>query len=210
MWTNFIGKIPESQLAAWSNCLTWLAALVLPILIGICVLVASKIDSRISALKDKANQQVVDGLKTELNTTHQEAGYAHTLATQLKDREAPWRLTQEQKNKFSAYLKNAPKGKVAIEHSAADGKRSNDFAIEIKNMLEASGYDVWGYMSAFQEASGAPLTGIQIQIKDQQSDIVGGGIQRAFKAIGIEASGAHRTNNNYADDFVVILVGIKP
>jgi hypothetical protein len=66
-------------------------------------------------------------------------------------------------------------------------------------------------MPAFIQSSGDPITGIQIAIKkDQPSDAVGGFIQRAFKAIGIEAAAVVSANNNYEDDRAVLFVGIKP
>jgi hypothetical protein len=133
-----------------------------------------------------------------------------TQLTATQEKLAPWKLSDVQEETFMAYLKDAPKGRVAIEYIRSDEKRSRDFAIKIKDMLAASGYDVWGYMAGFEQADSPPLIGVQILIKDKQSDVVGGFIQRAFKGIGIEAEGAHRANNNYEDDRVVIWIGIKP
>jgi hypothetical protein len=122
-----------------------------------------------------------------------------------------WEFSKEQEATFSASLKDAVKGKIAIEYTRADEKRARDFALKLKGIFESSGYDVWGYIPAFTEASGEPVTGIQIQIKkNQPSDTVGGFIQRAFQQISIEAQGVVSTNNNYEDDTAVILVGIKP
>jgi hypothetical protein len=122
-----------------------------------------------------------------------------------------WEFSKEQEKTLSASLKDAVKGKIAIEYTRADEKRAHDFALKLKAIFESSGYDVWAYMPAFTQASGDPVTGIQIQIKrNQPSDTVGSFIQRAFKEINIEATGVVSTNNNYEDDRAVILVGIKP
>jgi len=128
----------------------------------------------------------------------------------LEERQAPWPLSDSQKQEFIAHLKDAPKGKVAIEYIRSDELRSREFAVRIRDILKETGYEVWGYMPGFEQADAPPLVGVQVIVKNQQSDIVGGGLQRAFQAIGIDAKGAHRTNNNYEDDFVVIWIGRKP
>jgi len=132
---------------------------------------------------------------------------------QLKDfeeKQAPWKWSEQESGMFATHLKDAPKGKVAIEYIRSDEKRSHDFATKIKDILVKAGYDVWAYMPAFEQAGSAPLIGVAILVKDRQSDIVGGFIQRAFNEVGINAVGISRTNNNYEDDRVVIWIGIKP
>jgi hypothetical protein len=136
-----------------------------------------------------------------------------TLVVNRNDRvkQGSWEFSKEQVANFAASLKDAVKGKIAIEYTKADEKRARDFALKLKAIFESSGYDVWGYMPAFIQSSGDPVTGIQIGIKKgQPSDIVGGFIQRAFQKIGFDAQGVVRTDNNYEDDRAVILVGIKP
>lgn len=136
-----------------------------------------------------------------------------TLVVNRNDRvkQGSWEFSKEQVTNFGASLKDAVKGKIAIEYTKADEKRARDFALKLKAIFESSGYDVWGYMLAFIQSSGDPVTGIQIGIKKgQPSDIVGGFIQRAFQKIGFDAQGVVRTDNNYEDDRAVILVGIKP
>jgi hypothetical protein len=122
----------------------------------------------------------------------------------------PWLLSSRQQEAFRGSLKDAPKGKVAIEYIRSDEARSRDYAVKIRDILKDSGYDVWGYMPAFEQGDASPIVGVQIIVKNQQSDIVGGGLQKAFRAIGIDAKGARRTDNNYEDDFVVIWIGMKP
>jgi hypothetical protein len=126
-----------------------------------------------------------------------------------RDKAGPWRVTESQVERFSNYLKDAPKGKIAIEYSASDQVRAQAFATTIKDLLTRAGYNVWGYMPAFQQTGNSPpLVGIQIGTKDQ-STAIGEVIRQAFKAIGIDASSARITNNNYEDDYVVIFIGIK-
>jgi hypothetical protein len=48
-----------------------------------------------------------------------------------------------QETAFKKALNN-PKGKVAIEYSKADEKRGYEFAMKMKVLLEAAGFDVWG------------------------------------------------------------------
>ena len=98
----------------------------------------------------------------------------------LQKAQAPWELSPQQEEVFISQLKKAPKGKVAIEYIRSDDIRSRDFAVKIKSILADSGYDVWGYMAGFMQADAPPLVGIRISIKDEKSDIVGGGLQRAF------------------------------
>jgi len=46
--------------------------------------------------------------------------------------------------------------------------------------------------------------------QNQPPKFVGGGLQRAFRSIGIDARSARRTDSNYEDDFVVVWIGMKP
>jgi hypothetical protein len=126
-------------------------------------------------------------------------------------KQGPWQFSGSQQTKFVELLSGAVKGKIALEYSKADEKRAHDFAVKLKAIFEAAGYDVWGYMPAFIQSSGEPITGVQIQVvKGQPSDEVGSYIQKAFQNIGFEAPGVTRNNNNYPDDTALILVGIKP
>jgi len=140
---------------------------------------------------------------------HRESERAITV---LQKAQAPWELSPQQEEVFISQLKKAPKGKVAIEYIRSDEIRSRDFAVKIKSILADSGYDVWGYMAGFTQADAPPLVGIRISIKDEKSGIVGGGLQRAFKAIGISAEGVRRPvqDATYEDDYTVIYVGRKP
>ena len=59
------------------------------------------------------------------------------ITTELNARQeklAPWTVSNVEKKKFMAYLKDAPKGHVAIEYIRSDERRSRDFAIKIKNI----------------------------------------------------------------------------
>jgi len=124
----------------------------------------------------------------------------------------PWPLSLREKETFLQSLKDAPKGKVAIEYIRSDEARSRDFAVRIRDMLKNSGYEVWGYMAGFMQADAPPLVGVRISVKDQKSDIVGGALQRAFQSIGIHAQGTRRADQDatYDDDCAVIYIGMKP
>ena len=133
-----------------------------------------------------------------------------TYSRNEREKAGPWKITEAQKEKFSNSLREAPKGRVALEYTATDQVRAHALAVILKDMLEKAGYNVWGYMPAFQQTGNAtPVVGIQVGIKDQ-SAVVGEHIKQAFETIGIDARRARMTNNNYEDDYVVILVGIKP
>jgi hypothetical protein len=123
----------------------------------------------------------------------------------------PWVFDAKQEAAFEAALSEETKGKIAVEYTKADEKRAYDFAMKLADLLETAGYDVGEYVPAFIQASGPPITGVQIRVKkDMPSDVVGAGIQRAFKTAGIEAAGFVRRDNNYEDDRAVILIGLKP
>jgi hypothetical protein len=216
MWASLLQCIPESHLSTWFGWLTFLA-IFLPLFGGICGLAAWKIGGRISGLKDASDKKMIDELTTtltitrsELRRTQRAAQDAGDLAVTLQKKLAPWSLTQEQKDKFSQILKDAAKGKVAVEHVGSDGKMSLDFAVQVKGLLEAAGYDVWGYIPSSWQPNEVSLVGVQIQVKSQRSELVGLHLQRAFHAIGIEAEEVHRTSTSYEDDFVIILIGAKP
>lgn len=149
-------------------------------------------------------------LEQQLSQLSQGVSELKSKSKDLEEKQAPWELTTEQKAVFTAQLISAPKGRVAIEYIRSDEARSRKFAVVLRDILKNAAYDVWGYMAGFMQADAPPLVGIQISIKDQKSNLVGGGLQRAFKAIGIQADGVHRSDQTYEDDFVVIYVGVKP
>jgi hypothetical protein len=124
----------------------------------------------------------------------------------------PWTLSTREKETFLRSIKDAPKGKVAVEYIRSDEARSREFAVKIRDMLKDSGYEVWGYMAGFMQADAPPLVGARVSVKDQKSNVVGGGLQRAFQAVGIHAEGTQRAvqDATYDDDFVVVYIGMKP
>jgi hypothetical protein len=129
-----------------------------------------------------------------------------------REKSGPWQLSQQQEITLLELFKKAPKGRLAVEYSAADQLRAHKFAEKLKEIFVASGYDVWGYMPSFVETGGPALVGLRVDVKksNETSDNVGGHIQRAFIAIDFDAPGRNITSNNYEDDFVVVRVGIKP
>jgi len=80
----------------------------------------------------------------------------------------------------------------------------------LRDVLKDSGYEVWGYMAAFMQADAPALVGIRISTDNEESGTVGEGLQRAFKAAGIDAQGVRRSDQTYERDFAVIYVGTKP
>jgi len=148
--------------------------------------------------------------RNDRDAAYRKAQESKTIITALQQAQAPWPFPEAKKQEFIAHLQDAPKGRVAIEYIRSDEVRSRDFAVRIRDILKECGYEVWGYMPAFEQADAPPLVGVQIIVKNRQAEIVGGGLQRAFQAIGIDAKDAHRTNNNYEDDFVVVWIGMKP
>jgi hypothetical protein len=129
-----------------------------------------------------------------------------------REKNGPWRLSPQQESTLMELLKKAPKGRLAVEYTAADQMRAYKFAEKLKEIFVASGYDVWAHMPSFVESGGPALTGLRIEVKksNEVSDAVGAHIQGAFLAIGFAAPGMNITNNNYADDYAVVRVGIRP
>lgn len=103
-------------------------------------------------------------------------------------------------------------GKIAIEYVYSDEARGAPFAHKINELLSrATGFDVWGYIAG-RQPSGWVAKGVSIKVKkNHQSDSVGGGIQKAFDAIGIHAQGIFMDDGNqdYPDDRAIIFIGIK-
>jgi len=215
MLTRLIEFIPEDLLPVWFRWLTSFSLLVFPILIGLCGFIAWKISDRMAHLKEMSHQKIEDGLQASLTRTQRDL-YQSRLSTEevrahavrLEEKQAPWLLSQDQKDAFTAYLKGAAKGKVALEFIQSDQKRAFDFASAISELLKAAGYVVWGYIPPFEQKDGPPLSGIQIQFNPQSRE-AGEAIQRAFKTIGYEAAKADRMNHDYPDDYVVIRIGVK-
>jgi hypothetical protein len=136
-----------------------------------------------------------------------------SLVINRNDRVAqgPWVLSPTQESTLVEGLGLTLKGKVALEYSNSDSKRVYGFAMKLKEILERSGYEVWGYVASYIQSSGEPISGIRVEIvKGQPSDYVGAGLQKALIAAGIDAPGIERQNNNYASDTAVIRVGSKP
>jgi hypothetical protein len=216
MWASLINAISSVSLSTWYGWLTFFA-IAFPLLGGICGLGALTLGHKITNLKQASETKVVDDLtaslesrQRELNNARQSAQEARHFSSFLQEKQAAWTLTKEQKEHFISLLQKAPKGRVAVEYLDADKKRSYEFALEIKGILEYCGYQVWKSIPAFPQSSHNPLIGVQVQVKDNQSSTVGNPIQKAFQAIGIETGGLHPRSNTHGEDFVVILIGMKP
>ena len=207
MWTWLIDQIPSSNLDAYA----WrfgLSAILLSIAGGLCGWIALDIRDRASRVRAGAEGE----RSARLKITEDELSKAKSELARIKESQAPWALSADKKESFIAQLKDAPKGKVAIEYIRSDEIRSREFAAKIRDILKDAGYEVWGYRAGFMQADAPPLVGIRLTIKDQKSDVVGGGLQRAFKVLGFEVEGTHRAAQDatYDDDFVVIYIGLKP
>jgi hypothetical protein len=127
-----------------------------------------------------------------------------------RERAGPWKLTAEQVERFTSYLKSTPPGKVAIEYTAADQVRSHAFADTLGKMIAQGGYDLWGYMPAFQQTGNAPpIKGIVIGTK-AAAQTTSQRLQEAFKLVGIAAPIQNQGNDNHEADRAVVYVGIKP
>jgi hypothetical protein len=124
---------------------------------------------------------------------------------------APWTLNRKELGKFTAALKDAPKGEIVIECTSADEKRTWQLKEQLKAALTAEGY-TFGYGGTFVQAGGVPLSGIHIYFKTDKASLVGGAIQRAFQSAGLEAPGSKRDPNDatWPDDDPIIIIGMKP
>ena len=87
----------------------------------------------------------------------------------FEEKQAPWKLTDRQLEDFATALRQAPRGKLAIEYSNIASERVYDLAMTLKTTFESLRYDVWGYVAGFQRAGGPPLAGIEVQMMGGES-----------------------------------------
>lgn len=216
MWATLADILADISLATWYGWLTFFAV-ALPVAGGICGFAAWKVGQRIATINEASHQRVEHDLTATLAVTQSNLDDARAVAHEakhwnavLQDRQAAWVLTKEQREHFVSLLEKAPKGRVAVEYLAADGKRAHEFAIAMKDLLAGVGYQVYASIPAFQDNREQPLSGVQIQIKNNQSLAIGKPLQEAFQAIGIETGRVQSTATSYGEDYVVVLVGMKP
>lgn len=207
MWDWLINRIPDTQLDAFA----WrfgLLAILMSILGGLLGWVALDIRNRSSALKAVIDQQ--RGIR--LKVAEDELTKAQDEVASLKKFQEPWTLSETQRQTLAIRLRNAGKGRVVIEYIRSDERRSRPFAEQITGLLRESGFDVWGYMAAFMQAGSPPLVGMQLSVKNRESEDVAIGLQQALKTIGLDAPvrRRHPQDTTYDDDQVVIDVGMKP
>jgi hypothetical protein len=136
--------------------------------------------------------------------------YNRNERVRVAEEKAPWRLSPQQEQIIVERITPGPKGKVALEFSAADRVRVRDFAHKLSDLFATAGLEVWGYIPAFQEAAGLPIIGLRIGVKPGVAESVGLSIRDALAAAGLAATVYPNNNNNYADDFAVVFVGLKP
>jgi hypothetical protein len=136
--------------------------------------------------------------------------YNRNERVRVAEEKAPWRLSPQQEQVIVEKITAGPKGKVAIEFSAADRIRVRDFAHKLRSVFAIGGLEVWGYIPAFREAAGPPVIGLRIGVKSGIAETVGLSIRDALAAAGLAATIHPNNNNNYEDDFAVVFVGMKP
>jgi hypothetical protein len=136
--------------------------------------------------------------------------YNRNERVRVAEEKAPWKLSPQQEQVIIERITAGPKGKVALEFSAADRIRVRDFAHTLGALFGSAGLEVWGYIPAFQEAPGPPIVGLRIGVKPGVAASVGLSLRDALAAAGLVATVYPNNNNNYADDFAVVMVGMKP
>ena len=70
--------------------------------------------------------------------------YNRNERVRVAEEKAPWGLSPQQEEVLLERIANGPKGKVALEFSAADRIRVRDFAHKLGDLFRAAGLEVWG------------------------------------------------------------------
>jgi hypothetical protein len=131
---------------------------------------------------------------------------AERALLELQERLKARTITPEQRTAFLRVLENAPKGSVEIS-VVTDDREAFGFASQIRDILQAAGYDV-GLMGSFT-IFGQPLIGVRLNVKSAEKQPPHGGpIQQALEAAGVQHVVA--TLGGEKDDVVYIAVGTKP
>lgn len=126
---------------------------------------------------------------------------------QLKEKQRPRVILDEQKTAFLKALEGAPRGRVLLSYKFQDDE-ARLFALQIRDLLETAGYEPNQANNLAWFQGDEPRAGIGIRIASVETQpLYSGALQRALQAIGIEPilqSGA------FNKDVPEIRVGSKP
>jgi hypothetical protein len=141
----------------------------------------------LGALKDQLDAK----WRTELQRQVREA---HAVASRVEAKQKPRVITSEQRTKFKNLLENAPKGFVTVVVTASDTE-TDDFAAQIRSMLDEAGYAASGDMKILHVVGAVqnfpdfqPIS--LVVYSERDAPVYLANIQGAFKEIGINAEAA--------------------
>jgi hypothetical protein len=143
-----------------------------------------------------------------LAAAQQDASNAHKLADSVQTRLQPRAVTQEQRAKFLAAVKDIPKGKLSVYSFMNADPGTIQYANQIRDMIVAAGFES-GVMVGMSMGGGPIPVGAAIAVKDDASQPpFAGPVQRALSDAGIPLSGI--VDPSLPADEVKIIVGLKP
>ena len=129
---------------------------------------------------------------------------AHEETAQLRSKMQPRSISPEQSEKFTSFLRNAPKGEVMIVMPINSGEESQDYANQIAKMIRSAGFNP----IAVSDMSNPEIPrGIVLVASNSTNPPYAGAIQQALKAIGIDAKALQETSRY---PVLKIVVGSKP
>jgi len=128
-------------------------------------------------------------------------------------------ITLEQRGKFIAFLKNAPKAPIVVLHGSGEGEVIS-YSNQIREMLDAAGYggaDSTGHIAGVEFNSHVSIRGqptnqqslVVLMIKTNKMPAFGSEMAHAFDGIGISNAVMSTTENIVSPSGLTVFVGSK-
>jgi hypothetical protein len=201
-----LGEFSDSSLGSWSF---WLQHLGIAGAIGVVVslvgmhLVSTEMSARVGKITVPAGHAAAPIADNPV--VHAPAEKPQPKLEIAPPKPSPPReITEEQKSAFVSELADAPKHSFPVVIFDQDPE-VRSYADQVRVMLELAGYDC-GPTVKTNSPSTVSAAGLMIVVKDPaRAPSFAGAIQKAFKAIGIDALGAK--DGDFGDDQVAVVVG---
>ncbi|MBI1811397.1 MAG: hypothetical protein HY035_05040 [Nitrospirae bacterium] len=167
-------------------------AQILGAVVGIIIVTLGIRSSQLQDIEQQRSKLNIENSKVEAARANEraavlekEAAVARLELEVLKEKQAPWIFSNEQRRLFKDSLKKSIKTKISLSYADSDLPRSADFAMSLRPIFQEAGYEVDSEIGLFMNAKATPLEGVLIEFRDEADREKSLQLVSAFLKVGI-------------------------
>ena len=176
-----------------------------------------KLESKVSIANADSKAAEANRIAAKANeraaSLEKEAADARLELEKLKEKQAEWSLSDEQRTILFTRLNAATKGKIDISYTVAEAERAAKFAKVLEGIFKESGYDLFPEIGMFGSSDNVEGVYLSFDRDDDKSRMLE--YCQAFLDAGIPAKWFKRPSEGprsepWRDEYVDVLIKNKP